>query len=130
MKLLLDEHLSPTLCTWCASAKGIYAAAVAHVGLAGFVDSSIWRYALENDYVIVTSNAKDFIQLLDVEIHPGLIILNESGLAREEQRDRLAIALDYIFAQPSSDSFMINRVIEVLDTKTIYDREIPSSTTR
>lgn len=48
MKLLIDENLSPSLVARCAQ-KGLYAVAVAHVGLSGRRDTVIWHYALEND---------------------------------------------------------------------------------
>ena len=61
---------------------GCYGAAVAHVGLSGASDRAIWRYAYENDLTVITTNAKDFLALLDVDVHPGLIVLRESGLSR------------------------------------------------
>jgi len=51
--------------------KGLYAEAVAHVGLSGEPDEHIWNYALEHDFTVVTTNARDFIRLLNVEVHPG-----------------------------------------------------------
>jgi predicted nuclease of predicted toxin-antitoxin system len=55
----------------------------------------VWRYTYENDLIVVTTNAKDFLALLDVEVHPGLIVLRESGLSREEQWDRIEPALQW-----------------------------------
>jgi hypothetical protein len=46
---------------------------------------------------VVTTNAKAFLALLDVEIHPGLIVLRESGLSRQEQWDRIEPVLQYLF---------------------------------
>ena len=54
------------------------------VGLAGRADHEIWQYALDRDFTVVTTNARDFIELLDVDVHPGLIVLRESGLSRDE----------------------------------------------
>jgi predicted nuclease of predicted toxin-antitoxin system len=62
--------------------------AVPHVGLSGATDPAVWRYAYENDLTVITTNAKDFMPLLNVELHPGLIVLRESGLSREEQWER------------------------------------------
>jgi len=31
-------------------------------------DAKIWNHALENDFVVVTGNARDFIRLLNVEL--------------------------------------------------------------
>ena len=86
-RLLLDEHISPALVRKLGE-KGLYAVAVAvavavaaaHVGLSGEPDEHIWNYALEHDFAVVTTNARDFIRLLNVEVHPGLIVLRESGL--------------------------------------------------
>ena len=50
---------------------GVFAEVAAYVGLSGEPDEQIWNYALENDSVVVTSNARDFIRLLNVEVHPG-----------------------------------------------------------
>jgi predicted nuclease of predicted toxin-antitoxin system len=81
VRFLLDEHLSPTLVSRMAS-LACYAVAVPHVGLSGANDSVVWRYAYENDLTVITTNAKDFLALLNVEVHPGLIVLRESGLVR------------------------------------------------
>jgi hypothetical protein len=32
---------------------------VPHVGLSGASDPAVWRYAYENDLIVVTTNAKD-----------------------------------------------------------------------
>jgi predicted nuclease of predicted toxin-antitoxin system len=78
MRLLLDENISPALVGRLAEV-GVYAQAVPHVGLAGRADHTVWKYALDNDFAVVTANARDFIELLNVPAHPGLIVLRESG---------------------------------------------------
>src|SRR5260370_15349960 len=88
MRLLLDEHISPSLVARLAEV-GIYAQSVPHAGLPGRADHEIWQYALDHDFAVVTTNARDFIELLDVDVHPGLIVLRESGLCRNEQMGRL-----------------------------------------
>jgi predicted nuclease of predicted toxin-antitoxin system len=124
VKLLIDENLSPRLVDFCAR-KDLYAVSVPHVGLSGRADSAIWRYAIENDFVVVTANTRDFIELLDVELHPGLIVLREGDLSRTEQWERLDRALDRILRQPNPDRYMINRVVEIISTRDIRVREIP-----
>gem|GEM_PF-375936 len=84
IRILLDEHVSPSLVGKLGD-KGVFAVAATHVGLSGEPDAKIWNYAFENDFVVVTGNARDFIRLLNVEVHPGLIVLREGGLTREEQ---------------------------------------------
>jgi predicted nuclease of predicted toxin-antitoxin system len=90
IRILLDEHVSPSLVGKLGD-KGVLAVAAAHVGLSGEPDAKIWNYAFENDFVVVTGNARDFIRLLNVEVHPGLIVLREGGLTRDEQWDRIRL---------------------------------------
>jgi len=70
MRLLIDEHLSPRLVQWVAE-LGVYALSVPHAGLGGKSDAVLWHYAFQHDLTVVTTNARDFIELLDVELHPG-----------------------------------------------------------
>jgi predicted nuclease of predicted toxin-antitoxin system len=111
LKLLLDEHISPSLTTDLAKI-GVYAQEVAHVGLSGRPDHAIWCYALQNELAVVTANAADFIELLDVELHPGLILLRESGLTRSEQWMRIEPVVRFVLAQSDQD-YLVNRVMEI-----------------
>ena len=81
-------------------------------GLSGASDPVAWRYAYENDLTVITTNAKDFlyIALLNVEVHPGLIVLRESGLSRQEQWDRIEAVLQHL-RKINDSNFMLNRVI-------------------
>ena len=128
MKLLLDEHLSPRLALWCAERRGIYAVPVAHVGLAGRSDAAIWNYAFAHDFSVVTTNVRDFIALLRVDLHPGLIVLRESGLTRAEQWERLEIALDHLRRQADPADYMVNRMIEILAPSQLLVRMIARHT--
>jgi predicted nuclease of predicted toxin-antitoxin system len=131
VRLLIDEHLSPRLVGWCAERRGMYAVAVAHIGLAGMADRVIWRYALDHDYVTVTTNARHFLPLLNVELHPGLIVLREGSLSRDEQWERLAVALDHVVAQPEgADAYLVNRVVEVVNPITLFVHELPAPGSR
>jgi len=124
VRLLLDEGISPTLVTRLAQ-LGVYAQSVPHVGLTGRTDAEVWAFALEHDFIVVTSNARDFIELLDVEIHPGLIILRESGLSRTEQWARLEPVVRHVLEKPDQD-YLVNKVIEIEGVKKFSVREIPS----
>lgn len=125
MKFLLDEHLSPTLVPRMAS-LGCYGVAVPHVGLSGASDPVVWRYAYENDLTVITTNAKDFLALLDVEVHPGLIVLRESGLSRQEQWDRIQPVLEHLL-KLNDPNFMLNKVIEIDAPGRFFVRDIPPS---
>jgi predicted nuclease of predicted toxin-antitoxin system len=112
LRLLLDEHLSPTL-VYKLAEFGVFAQAVAHVGLSGKPDQTIWSYALEHDLAVVTTNAADFLELLGVDLHPGLILLRESGLTREEQWERIMPVVAFVLTR-GDDDYLVNRVLEIL----------------
>ncbi len=109
--LLLDENVSPALVGRLAG-MGVYAQSVPHVGLLGRSDREIWKYALDHDFAVVTTNARDFIPLLDVEAHPGLIVLRESGLTRDEQWDRIRPVVEHVRSSGEQD-FLLNKLIEI-----------------
>ena len=125
IRLLLDEHISPALVQRLAD-MGVYAQSVPHVGLSGCSDHDIWKYALDHDFAVVTANARDFIPLLDVEVHPGLIVLRESGLTREEQWARLEPVIQHI-EESKDQNFLVNKLIEVSGGRRFEIREIPKS---
>ena len=95
-------------------------------GLSGASDRAVWRYAYENDMTFVTTNAKDFLALLNVEVHPGLIVLRESGLSRQEQWERIEPVLRYLLGR-NDPNFMLNKVIEVEAPDRFSTREVPPS---
>jgi len=125
MRLLLDEHISPAIVSW-LSAIGIYAQSVPHVGLAGRPDHDIWKYALDHDFAVVTTNARDFIELLAVDVHPGLVVLRESGLSRNEQWERIEPVIEHAKASNDED-FFLNKLIEVTGVGKFEIRNIPTS---
>jgi predicted nuclease of predicted toxin-antitoxin system len=108
---------------------GCYGVAVPHVGLSGASDPAVWSYAYENDLTVITTNAKDFLTLLDVEVHPGLIVLRESGLSRQEQWDRIEPVLQHLIEQ-NDPNFMLNKVIEIEAPNHFSTREVPPSSHR
>lgn len=105
---------------------GCYGVAVPHVGLSGASDPAVWHYAYENDLTVITTNSKDFLALLYVEVHPGLVVLRESGLSRQEQWERIEPVLRFLLEHNDPD-FMLNRVIEIEAPNRFSVREIPSS---
>lgn len=123
MRLLLDEHISPALVARLAEV-GIYAQSVSHVGLAGRADHEIWQYALDHDFAVVTTNARDFIELLHVEVHPGLIVLRESGLSRDEQWGHIQPVVEYMKNSGDKD-VLLNKLIEIAGPGRFETREIP-----
>jgi hypothetical protein len=90
----------------------------------GKPDAYLWHYALEHELTVVTANARDFIELLDVELHPGLIVIREGGLSRTEQWTRLKPVLQHVLATVDPN-FMTNRVIEVWGVGDFDVRDAP-----
>jgi predicted nuclease of predicted toxin-antitoxin system len=123
IRLLLDEHISPALVGRFADI-GVYAQSVPHVGLRGRRDHEIWRYALDHDFAVVTTNARDFIGLLDVDVHPGLIVLRESGLSRAEQWERIRPVIEALKDSGDLDP-LLNKLIEVIGVGQFEVRSIP-----
>lgn len=125
MNSLLDENISPTLAA-ALHRKGVPAQAVAHVGLSGADDPTVWAYAFSHDQVVVTLNAGDFLALAQGgELHPGLIVLRVAGLSAAEQWAHLEPAIDLALAEEAAGRSLVNRVIEVQgigsDHLQIYD---------
>jgi hypothetical protein len=68
-------------------------------------------------------NARDFLRLASgVPLHPGLIVLRESGLTRGEQWARLAPIVDHLL---ETDEPLVNRVIEVWGIGRFDLRDLP-----
>lgn len=124
MQFLLDENISPALATYLHEA-GVYACSVPQVGLAGRPDREVWRYTLDYDFAVVTANARDFLALPGGEVHPGLIVLRENGLSREEQWRRLQPVVDFLNSEASD--FLLNKIIEIRGVGEFEVREIPHS---
>jgi predicted nuclease of predicted toxin-antitoxin system len=123
MRLLLDENISPALVRLLANI-GVYSQSVPHVGLAGRADYLVWQYALDHDFAVVTTNARDFIELLDVPVHPGLIVLRESGLSRQEQWEWLEPVVEYT-KKSADEDFLVNKLIEIHGVGQFKIRVIP-----
>jgi hypothetical protein len=77
-----------------------------------------------HDLAVVTTNAQDFIELLDVPMHPGLIVLRESGLSRQEQWERLRPVVRQV-KKSGDDDFLLNKLIEISGVGRFEVREMP-----
>ena len=73
---------------------------------------------------MVTTNARDFIDLLDVPVHPGLIVLRESGLSRQEQWERLIPVVEQV-KKSGDEDLLLNKLIEITGVRQFTIREIP-----
>jgi hypothetical protein len=73
---------------------------------------------------VVRTNARDFIDLLDVPVHPGLIVLRESGLSRQEQWERLIPVVEQV-KKSGDEDLLLNKLIEITGVRQFTIREIP-----
>ena len=119
---LIDECLTPDLVAE-AHCRGHYATHVVHRGLAGTEDRDLMPVILNEGFIFVTNNRKDFIPLYEQEeIHPGLVVILPGGILSEVQTNLFDKALDYIELLPD----MVNKVIEIAIDGTITIADIPS----
>jgi predicted nuclease of predicted toxin-antitoxin system len=108
IRFLIDECLSPQL----ADEISIDDIEITHVnyrGLSETPDHLIARWCVDNDFAVVTNNARDFRAIYSrTPIHPGLVIILPSvGLAR--QKELLVIAI----AAAKTLGNLVNMIVEV-----------------
>jgi predicted nuclease of predicted toxin-antitoxin system len=118
-KLLIDECLHPGLVAL-AKERGIVAEFGPHIGKGGWQDHNLVPFAVENDYIIVTNNRRDFLKLyLQHGLHGGFIIL-VPRVERRRMDELFALALD---ALATMNEDLVNKVIEVLADGTAHVRD-------
>jgi predicted nuclease of predicted toxin-antitoxin system len=107
-RILVDECLSVALVAT-AKARGHDATHVVWLGKEGMQDWNLMPLIVQNDFVFVTNNRRDFLMLYaEVELHSGLVIILPS-VDRDEQVRLFNRALDA--AEELGD--LVNKVIEV-----------------
>jgi predicted nuclease of predicted toxin-antitoxin system len=116
VRFFVDENLSPSLTKVCQEA-GHEATSVRDRGMLNATDREVSRLCFEEDRILVTNNAVDFLELArESGLHPGLVFLPlGSG---EEMRASMAAAIaeiERLAGEQGSDpeSLMINGVLEV-----------------
>ena len=106
--ILIDECLSPKLAS-VARERAMVAFHVVWVNLEGAEDWDLAAIAAERDYVLVTTDRRDFLRLYSqLEVHNGLIIIVPT-VSTAEQARLFGIALDVAEQQDS----LVNLLIEV-----------------
>jgi hypothetical protein len=112
VKFLVDECLSPSYVTSFSERGYPDTAHPLHIGLRAVRDDQIVARALDDDRIIVTSNARDFRRLLaETVLHPGAIFIEP--LERPAAWKLILAALAFIEVQPRPADYMVNRVVEV-----------------
>jgi predicted nuclease of predicted toxin-antitoxin system len=124
-KLLIDENLSPNVAVT-LRAEGVDAVHVRDRGMNGASDAQVLDLAFREDRILVTSNVDDFVKLVRArELHAGLVLLEESGLTRQEQLQRVRRAVQLAIADAGGD--MANKALRLAGEYGYAFEEIPAS---
>lgn len=121
-RFLIDECLSGDLVAT-AKARGYEADYVPHIGKGGWQDWNLVPFAVDNDYIVVTLNRRDFLkQHASLGIHPGLVILMPQAPMdkRLHQAELFEKALEAFVAMNDN---LVNKVMEVLEDGSVHIRE-------
>jgi predicted nuclease of predicted toxin-antitoxin system len=117
-RFLVDECLSGALVA--AKARGYHADYVTHLGKAGWQDWNLVRFAIANDYVIVTNDRRDFLrEYAKLDVHAGLVIILPKG-DRDLQVGLFQKALD-VFAARNDD--LVNKLVEIARDGSVHIRD-------
>lgn len=128
MKFFFDEDVTPALPPICHE-RGYDATCARDRALLDVDDDDIVAFCFEEDFIVVTGNARDFRWLCgNVELHPGLIVM--PSLLKEEQLKLFPRVIDYIEEQAAATNdsladFMVNRVIEMAEDGTCTHYDLP-----
>ena len=76
--------------------------------------------------MLVISNVDDFVRLARaVQVHPGLVLIEQGGLLRDEQMDVVRRALALIESELVGGEDMVNRVLRIWANLTYVFEELP-----
>ena len=118
-RFLIDECLSVGLVA-VAKERGFQADYVAYLGKSGWSDWNLASHALENDYIFVTNNRRDFLkEYTKTDLHNGLIIIVPDTKRADQQR-LFGKALDVV-SKRNDD--LVNKLIEVLLDGSVHIRD-------
>lgn len=124
-KLLLDKNLSPAAGI-ALRAAGVDVVHVRERGLLGATDAAVLDCAFQEDRIVVTANVDDFVKLARArEIHSGIVLIQESGLTREEQLTVMRRALDLREEEYSYRRDLINRVLHFWADRHVFEDAPP-----
>ncbi len=114
IKLLIDEDLSPRVAHFLCEKCLIDSISVRDRGLLSSNDQKILEYAFQEDRILVTANIQDFEELArSCEVHPGIVLVRDGSLLRQEQITIVKNAIQAIEAELKDGRDMINRVLYI-----------------
>ena len=120
-RFLIDERLTSDLVA-VAKARGYDAAYVPHIGKSGWQDWNLVSFAVDNDYVIVTVNRRDFLkQHAKFDIHPGLVILIPEP-RKDTRLDQVRLFEKALEALGAMNENLTNKLLEVLADGSVHIR--------
>ncbi len=126
MKFLIDEDISPKVALYLCQDCLIDAVAVRDRGLLGKDDRFILDYAFNEDRILITANIGDFQRFAKaVEVHCGIVFMQEGDLLREEQIYVVSESIKAIRAEFDAGRDMINRVLYISILGTIIFEDLP-----
>jgi predicted nuclease of predicted toxin-antitoxin system len=114
MKFIIDEDLSPRVARYLCQEFCFDAIAVRDRGLLGATDPEVLAYAFEEDRILMTANIRDFEKLAAVvEIHAGIVLIQEGDLLATEQIELIAVVLRVLQAEINAGRYLVNRVLHI-----------------
>ena len=76
--------------------------------------------------MLVTSNVDDFVRLARaVQVHPGLVLIEQGSLLRDEQMEVVRRALALVDAELAGGEDMVNRLLRIWADLTYVFEELP-----
>lgn len=119
IRFFIDECLSAGLAA-VAKAAGLQADYGPHLGMAGWQDWNIAKFAFENGYIVVTNNRRHFLrEYVKYELHNGLIIIIPKA-ERDRQIGLFQRAVDHLL---EVEGLPVNKLIELLNDGSIQVRD-------
>ncbi len=129
VKLLIDENLSPAVAHKLRT-EGFDVVHVRDRGLLAGSDAQVFEKAYEEDRVVVTSNADDFLHLARAaQIHVGMVLVEPGGLLRDEQERAIRAAMAAIELEHQAGRDLVNRALFVDPSGKVEFLDIPEPAT-
>jgi len=118
-RFLIDECLTQDLVA-IAQVRGHDATHIVFRNLQGTADEDLIPYILQENFIFVTNNGKDFLSLYKNEdLHPGLIIILPGSQNRVQQAKLFENVLNVIEPLPDIISKVVK--VDILGNVTIED---------
>lgn len=128
MRFFIDEDLSPALVQDCHQA-GYDATCSRDRGMLSASDREVAELCMDEDRVLVTNNADDFLKLAeDAGLHPGLVTMPLA--ARSQERAWMATAISSIEQRAEEEgrepaALMVNHVVDIEDDDSCCHYDYP-----